>query len=141
MDEMYGEDFRSDRNVLYLDMNGNQRGIYIYKNASSITLKIGAFCYILKYTNWELSWVVLWLRIHLSMQGTQICSLVWKLRCHMAQSNYADVPQPLKPAYPRACAPQEKLPQREAHTPQLESSPYLPQLEKACAQPKIINKT
>ena len=35
LDEMYGGGFRSDRNVLYLDMNGNQRGIYIYKNASS----------------------------------------------------------------------------------------------------------
>ena len=87
LDEMYGGGFRSDKNVLYLDRNGNQRGTYIYKNASSSTLKIGAFCYILKYTNWELSWVVQWLRIRLSIQGTQICSLVWKLRFHMPQNN------------------------------------------------------
>ena len=44
---------------------------------------------------------------------------------------------------PRACAPQEKPLQWEGQKPQLESSPCLPQLEKACeqrecpAQPKI----
>ena len=37
--------------------------------------------------------------------------------------------------HPRAHAlQQEKPPQWEAWTPQLESSPHLPQLEKACAQ-------
>ena len=36
---------------------------------------------------------------------------------------------------PRAHAPQQKKPsQLEAHTPQLESSPHSPQVEKACRQ-------
>ena len=40
-------------------------------------------------------------------------------------------PQLLKPEHPRTHAPQEKPPQREALAPQLESSPRLPQREKA----------
>ena len=54
------------------------------------------------------------------------------------------VPQLLKPECPRACAlKQEKPPQRETHTPQPESSPCGPQLEKSShsnkdpAQPKV----
>ena len=40
--------------------------------------------------------------------------------------------QLLKPSCPRICAPQQqKPPQGEASTPQLESSPHLLQLEKA----------
>ena len=73
----------------------------------------------------------------------------------MLQSNWAHVPrlalQLLSPhattaeahAHPRAPAPQEKSLQREASTPQLESSLCLTQLEKSLwgnqdqAQPKI----
>ena len=54
----------------------------------------------------------------------------------------------LKPACPRACARQQENPLwREARTPQLESSPCSPQLEKSSrsnkdpAQPKMINKS
>ena len=37
--------------------------------------------------------------------------------------------------HPKACAPQqEKPPQKEAHAQQLESSPFLPQLDKACVK-------
>ena len=54
----------------------------------------------------------------------------------------------MKPVCGRACAPQqEKPPQWESHTPQLESSPWSPQLKKAYASIKtqhsqkyIINK-
>ena len=77
-------------------------------------------------------------------------------RSHMQRSSWAPAsqtlslcsrvtePQLLKSAYPRACAQhQEKLPQWEACTLQLESRPHLPQLEKIpssdkdSAQPKI----
>ena len=76
-------------------------------------------------------------------------------KSHMLQSNQAHAPQlsslcsraqktqRLKPEGPRVCAPQEKPLQREAHAPQLESSPCSPQLEKGLcgiedpAQPKL----
>ena len=52
--------------------------------------------------------------------------------------------QLVKPKGSRACAPQQEKPlQQEAHTPQLESGPCSPQLEKIphgnedAAQPKI----
>ena len=101
------------------------------------------------------SLVVQWarIRIHLPMQGTQVRFLVWEdptwhrvtkpkghsfwvcsleLLCH---NSWACVLQVLKSARPGARAPQqEKPPQREARTPQLESSPCSPQLEKARAQ-------
>ena len=37
--------------------------------------------------------MVWWLRIHLSLQGTQVRTLAGKLRSHMLQSNYARVLQ------------------------------------------------
>ena len=44
---------------------------------------------------------------------------------------WAQVLQLLKPSHPGAWAPQQqKPPQSEAHAPQLESSPYSPQLDK-----------
>ena len=43
--------------------------------------------------------------------------------------------QILEPKHSRACALQQEMPpQRETHAPQLESSPSLPQLEKAQEQ-------
>ena len=54
---------------------------------------------------------------------------------HMPQNNWAYVPRLLSLCYeahtPRAYAPQQKSQQWEAHALQLESSPYLPQLEKS----------
>ena len=48
------------------------------------------------------------------------------------QNYWAHVQQLLKPTHPRACAQkQEKPPQWEASTPQLESGPRSPQLEKS----------
>ena len=48
---------------------------------------------------------------------------------------WAHEPQPLKPACPRAWALQQEKPQQsEARAPQRESSPCLPQLEKAGAK-------
>lgn len=59
----------------------------------------------------------------------------------MPQSNYARVPQLLGPrattieaCAPRACVLPEKPGQRDAHAPQPESSPHLPQQEKALGQ-------
>ena len=63
------------------------------------------------------------------MQGTWVQALVRENSiCLRATKVYAQLP---KPVDPRAHAPQqEKPPQWEACTPQLESSPYSPQLEK-----------
>ena len=60
----------------------------------------------------------------LSPQLLSLCSRAWK-------------PQLLKPMCPRAHAQQqEKSPQWEARTPQLEHSPYLLQLEKSLCSNK-----
>ena len=67
-----------------------------------------------------------WLRIHLPMQGTQVWSLVWELRSYTPQSNWACALEPM------LC--NEKAPQWEACTVQLESNPDLPQPEKARAR-------
>ena len=45
-------------------------------------------------------------------------------------------PKLLKPTHPSACTPQENLPQREVHAPQLQSSSCLPQKRKAHAATK-----
>ena len=72
------------------------------------------------------SLVVQWLRIHLPMQGAWVQSLL------LEDSTCC---RSTKPAHYRACAlQQEKPPQWEAHTPQLENSLCLPQLEKALTQ-------
>ena len=77
--------------------------------------------------------VVQWLRIHLSMRGTQVWSLVQE------DSTCCGATKPLHHNYwnlgalkPKLC----KQVQREAHEPQLESSPPSPQLEKARTQSK-----
>ena len=105
-----------------------------------------------------------WKRICLPLQETGVRSLVredliwrgatkpmhhnfWACAVEPSSCNYwVHESQLLKPLLPRARAPQEKPLQWEAFTPQLESSPYLRQLEKSShsdkdpAQPKI-NKT
>ena len=43
------------------------------------------------------SLVVQWLRIHLSLQGQQVRSLVQELRCHELWSHEAHAPQHLSP--------------------------------------------
>lgn len=70
----------------------------------------------------------------------------WCKRCHLTQSNWACVPQLLKPVCPRAStlATAEK-PMRSSLRTARKSSPCSPQLEKSAqqrgpAQPKIINK-
>ena len=53
-------------------------------------------------------------------------------RCHMPWDKWAHVPSLQEPGRPGARAPRQKKPlQWEAHTPQLESSPRSPQLQKA----------
>ena len=88
------------------------------------------------------SLVVWWLRISLAMQGTGLQSLVWEdsaccratkpmdhncWACDLEPKspNYcAHALQLLKPVFPGGCAPQqEKPPQWDAHTLQLERSP------------------
>ena len=85
--------------------------------------------------------MIRWWRICLPIQGTQVQSLVpedstcrgtAKPMCH---NYWAHMAQVLKPVPPRVCAPQqERPPQWEACAPRLESSPCLPQLEKAHMQ-------
>ena len=87
------------------------------------------------------SLVVQWLRIHLAMPRTWVRPLVWedpacqrtaKPLCH---SYWACVPEPQSCNYWRPQdlepVPHSREVQGEAHAPQLESSPGLPQLEKA----------
>ena len=81
---------------------------------------------------------VQWLRIHLSMQGTWVRSLVQEdPMCRKAtvparHNCWAHVPQLWKLSYSSACALQPEEPaQWEARAPQLESSPCSLQLEKA----------
>ena len=79
------------------------------------------------------SLVVQCLRIHLAMQGTPIRCLVWDdLTCHRITKPFTTATEG---CVPRAHAPQQEKPlQWEAHAPQLASSPYSLQLEKAHAQ-------
>ena len=62
-----------------------------------------------------------------------MCHNYWACALEPRSCNHwAHVSQLLKPAHPRACALQQEKPlQWEAHTPQLESNPCLPQLEKS----------
>ena len=81
--------------------------------------------------------VVLCLGIYLPMQGTWVPSLVREDPSSLDATrpmnhNWARVLQPLKPA--QHPLQQEKPPQWEACTPQLESSPCSLQLEKAHVQ-------
>ena len=78
-----------------------------------------------------------------------VCHRCWACALEPRSHNYwAHTLQILKPTHPRACAPQQEKPlQWEDRAPQLESNPYLLQLEKSPnsnddpAQPKIkINK-
>ena len=73
-----------------------------------------------------------WLRVHLPVQGTQVQSLVQE------DSTGHRAAKPVRHSYwalgPRACAPQQKPPQGEAHTLQLERGPCSPQLEKILSQ-------
>ena len=75
-----------------------------------------------------------WLRIHLPVQGSQAWSLGWG-RSYMLQSNWACMPQLLKPEQPRACALQQAkaTAMRSLHTV-MKSGPCSLQPEKACAQ-------
>ena len=68
--------------------------------------------------------------------ATLVCHNYWACALEPGNRNYgAHVPQLLKPKHPRARAlQQEKPPQWEANTPQLESSPHFPQLEKKPVQ-------
>ena len=84
--------------------------------------------------------MVQWFRIYLAMQGTWVQSLVRKISWAREQlSLLPQLPHPCTATTdahkPRAHASQqEKPPQWEAQAPQLESSPCLLQLEKACMQ-------
>ena len=65
-------------------------------------------------------------RIHLPIQGTQVWPPVWEDSiCHGAANNWTHKPQLLKPTHLQ----QEKPPQWEAHTSQLESSLFSLQIE------------
>ena len=65
--------------------------------------------------------VVQWLRICLPIQVTHVQSLVWEDSTSFS-GPLSPCTATTEPMGPRACAPQQ------------ESSPYSPQLEKACAQ-------
>ena len=87
------------------------------------------------------SQVVRWLSICLPTQGTRVPSLVWEDSIHggatkpVCRDYWAHMPPLLKAVCPKASAPQEKPPPRwKVYTPQLESSPHSPQLEKAHTQ-------
>ena len=67
-------------------------------------------------------------RIHLPMQKTQVRSLVWE------HSTCCRATKPMGHNYWARAPQQEKPPQWEAGTPQLESSPCSPQLEKTLKQ-------
>ena len=73
------------------------------------------------------------------IQGTWVWSLVQENPTYLgaALCCKAHVLHILKPTHPRVHAPQQEEPQQwEAHTLQLENSPYLPQLEKASTATK-----
>ena len=101
---------------------------------------------------WGSSLVLQGIRINLPMQGTRVWSLVWedptclgatRPLSHNYLSLWSRAREPLllspygaiaEARVPGACAPQEKTPQWEALTLQLESSLCAPQLEKAHTQ-------
>ena len=91
-------------------------------------IRCSAFTVFKKYRD-RTSLVVQWLRIRLSMQGTQVQSLIREdPTCHGATEpvpNYqAHILHLLKPCVPRAHAPQqEKSLQWEAHVPQWRVAP------------------
>ena len=101
-----------------------------------------------------LPWWLRGKRIHLPMQKTWAGPLVQEdpaeqlspTKQLLSLCSRAREPQLLKPEHPRARAPPEKPPQWEAHTPQLKSSPCLPQLEKSLhsnkdpTEPQIISR-
>ena len=76
-----------------------------------------------------------WSRKTPMLQSSQACMpqlLSLCFRAREPQLLSPQVPRLLKPACSRACAhQQEKPPKREDHTPRLESSPRLPQLEES----------
>ena len=102
------------------------------------------FTWFFKQESWT-SLVPQWLRIHLSMQGTQVRSLVredpacrraTKPVCH---NYWARMPQLLKPGNWSPCsATREATAMRSPHTA-VKSSPCSPQLEEAHAQQRRPN--
>ena len=89
-----------------------------------------------KYT----SWIKSHKKMHLPMQGTQVWSLVWEdptcFRATKPVHHSYCVPQRLKPACLRACTcqPEKHHNKKPVQPSQLESTPSLLQLEKACVQ-------
>ena len=97
------------------------------------------------------SLVVQWLRIYLAMQGTLVRSLVWEdpiyhgththntiesvLQSSRTATTEPNTLQLLKPESYRACALQQReaTAKRSLHIA-MQSSPCLPQLEKACTK-------
>ena len=90
-------------------------------------LKFTIFVFIKSYAHYRTSLVVQWLRMRLPILGTQVQSLAQE------DSPWGGKTKPVCRNYwhSRARVPQEKPPQWEAHTPQLESSPCSPPLERA----------
>ena len=96
--------------------------------------------------------VAQWLRIHLSMQGTQVPSLVWEdltsrgatkpvhhnyWACALepvGHNYWACVPQLLKPTCLEPCSATREATAMRNPCTTMKSSPRSPQLEKACAQ-------
>ena len=58
---------------------------------------------------WWTSLVAQWLRIHLLMQETWVQSLIWEDDI-LCEATKPSAPQLLKPAHPRAHAPQQEKP-------------------------------
>ena len=95
------------------------------------------------------SLVAQWLRICLPMQGTRVRSLVWEdptclgaakpvhhnyWACALepvSHNYWARMPQLLKPAHPRAHAPQREATAMRSPRTATHTSPHSPQLEKA----------
>ena len=89
---------------------------------------------------YRVSLVVQWLRVCFAMQGHQFAP--WSGTLSHAMGQQSPGAQWLSPS-PRACASQEKPPQTEATSAQLESSPCSLQLGKAHVQqqrPSAANK-
>ena len=83
-----------------------------------------------------------WLRLHLETGGHR--SDPWSGKMHMPRSNEAGTTT--EPKCPRACAPQQKKPQRDTHTPQQEGKPALTATRNSLcsnkdpARPKVQSK-
>ena len=79
--------------------------------------------------------MVQWIRIHLTKQGMQIQSPIWKdSTCHRATKAHAPQLRRLRAAATDACAPRACAPREAARTPQQRVALSPPQ-EKALAQP------